>query len=187
MQLTGIILICSLIVITRLAASAEGSVGVIVSKVHLTAGDSGYNFVMEVDNDGKLFNISSTWNGNTYTYNGETFGNINDAYLRGVKVVAPNDTSLGSQSVVIVVLPYEPDIHGRELNAKESVNVVRLRFNEGKLVKWEKSIRHPENLGTWIFSSWDETDGFKQDGEQILKDNPERNPYAEFVFGEETP
>src|SRR6478736_1009766 len=143
-----------------LLASAEGGVGELITYMELVADKSGYKFSIRLNDDCSLKNIMSDWKGRQRNFSVKDFsvkdspvkdfGKISQVYLRGVKVVAPTSISGGVQPRVIVVLPFNVQTIYDGSEEWQQSDIIRLIFDDGVLVGWEKAEADPKKHKRWI-------------------------------------
>ncbi len=178
------------------SGSSEGDISAIFEQATLNAAEAGYRFEFSTDDKGGLVGIGVQWGGKTSIFKREHFGNIEGAYLRGVRLSAPTAIAGGKQDTVIVVLPF--NIHvvdsGKD-DSKKQWDVIRLHFHKGKFWQWDRSEAIKGQSGNWKLTSWGEMEGdeITEDGQvkgKILdqgEHKSDENPYSRIRITDESP
>ena len=164
-------------------ADGEGGIAAAFTSVEVSAGDSGYKFSFSFHENGGLKEISGGWEGKKFAFDGKSLGDISKIYVRGLKFAAPISHSQGKQRHVIVVLPFNVQRVVKGDEEWRHSDVVRIHFDEGDLVSWEKATADPKDPTKWLLSSWEKGGEVTEEGTATTKGNP----YAVFEFNDESP
>ena len=143
-----------LFTILQVFGSAETGVPSICKKITLETEEAGYTFTVEVDSKRNLKRISGMWDSKAFSIPPEELKGVSEAVLENTMVMVDSSMPQGKQKGVHLTLVYG---YTEQFNSQKKrrvlvPNIIKLYFESGKYLFWEKSESAGDNTGKWHFT-----------------------------------